>query len=83
VKNDAKLLALVVMMHWTWTLHDWCAQQFAKSEEKDSDVAWPIVPDADDIMLEPDIVLRYAKIIGLDPAKLKIFVGSEEQRRNG
>jgi hypothetical protein len=34
-------------------------------------------------MLEPDIVLRYAKIIGLDPAKLKIFVGSEEQRRNG
>ncbi|PMD54964.1 uncharacterized protein K444DRAFT_666901 [Hyaloscypha bicolor E] len=86
VKNDAKLLALVMMMHWTWTLHDWCAQQFAKSEEKDSDVAWPIVPDADDIMLEPDVVLRIVEgktskglVLDDEVRKWKVDFGEEER----
>jgi hypothetical protein len=44
VKNDAQPLALEMAMHKMRTLHDWYAQKFAKSEEKDSDVTWPICP---------------------------------------
>jgi hypothetical protein len=36
------------------------------------------VLDAVDIMLEPDLMLRQAKIIGLDPAKLK-FCGTRRK----
>jgi len=32
---------------------------------------WPIILDADDIMTNPGVVRRYAKIAGLDHSKLK------------
>jgi hypothetical protein len=64
--------ALEMTMHWSRTLFDWYAEQLNESATNlHPDVNWPIVLDADDIMLEPELVIRYAHIIGLDPTKLK------------
>jgi hypothetical protein len=72
VKNEANLQALEMTYHWTCKLYHWYSQHFQTSETKSSKgIVWPIVLDADDIMLEPELVFKYAKIIGLDPAKLK------------
>ncbi len=72
VKKESKLLALEMTYHWSRTLYDWYIQQFAISESKSGErIIWPIVLDADDIMLEPKVVVKYAKVIGLDPTKLK------------
>jgi hypothetical protein len=72
VKNKTNLQALEMTYHWTRTLYDWYTQDFQTSETKSSkDIIWPIVLEADDIMLEPELVLKYAKIIGLNPTKLK------------
>jgi hypothetical protein len=59
-------------LHWSRALFDYYAAQLDKSASNgDSDSQWPIIIDADDIMLEPELVLRNASIIGLDPARLK------------
>jgi hypothetical protein len=72
VKKEANLQALEMTFHWTRTLYDWYTQYFQTSEIKSSkDIIWPILLEADDIMLEPKLVFEYAKIIGLDPTKLK------------
>ena len=72
VKNEANLQALEMTYHWTRTLYDWYTQHFQKPETGSSgDSIWPIILEADDIMLEPELVVKYAKIIGLDPTKLK------------
>ncbi|KAI0435457.1 hypothetical protein F5Y09DRAFT_293600 [Xylaria sp. FL1042] len=34
------------------------------------DSQWPIVLDADDVIASPEIVRKYAKLVGLDPEKL-------------
>jgi hypothetical protein len=71
MKNDTKMLSLEMTMHWTRTLYDWYSQVFATSEENTSDTSWPIILDADDVMLEPDVLLKYAKMLGLDATKLR------------
>ena len=54
------------------TLYDWYSQHFQNPETGSSGGSiWPIVLEADDIMLEPELVVKYAKIIGLDHTKLK------------
>ncbi|KAI8946260.1 hypothetical protein F4801DRAFT_74586 [Xylaria longipes] len=35
------------------------------------DSQWPVVLDADDVIASPEIVIKYAKLVGLDPEKLK------------
>ena len=69
-------------LHWSRTLFDWYAEQLRESTSNStSDINWPIILDADDIMLEPEVVIRYANIIGLDPTKLKFAwkpAGKEE-----
>lgn len=70
--NAAKLL---LTLHWPRTLYDWYVRQIAEAQHgalhQDEDASWPIVLDADDIMAEPAVVVRYCEIVGLDPAKLK------------
>jgi hypothetical protein len=59
-------------MHWSRTLFDWYAEHLSTSHpDSDPDVSWPIILDADDIMLEPEVVRRYSDILGLDQSKLK------------
>jgi hypothetical protein len=62
--NNAPMKAEVTMK-WIKTLHSFYTAHFGE----DSD--WPIVLDADDIMLNPGIVTKYASLAGLDPEKLR------------
>lgn len=57
-------------VHWSRTLYDWYAQQSEKSGSN-SDATWPIILDADDVIEHPDLVRKYSKLVGLDPARLK------------
>lgn len=50
-------------------MYDWYIEYFKR--EKPTNTLWPIVLDADDIMTNPELVRHYAKLIGLDPTKLK------------
>lgn len=50
--------------HWQRALYDF----YENLHGKDSN--WPIVLDADDIMRHPELVAKYARIVGLDPEKL-------------
>ena len=71
-KNEAGQHALEMTMHWSRTLYDWYTQQLNIPESNsEPNVTWPIILDADDIMIEPEVVLRYSIIIGLDPTKLR------------
>jgi hypothetical protein len=63
-KNEA-YHAIEMTMHWSRTLYDWYTKQHTTFSP------WPIILDADDIMLNPDLVRRYSQIIGLDPSKLR------------
>lgn len=73
-----ELVRSQLTLHFNRALYDWYARQFeanANAQDghvhKDEDATWPIVLDADDIMSEPGVTMRFAEIIGLDPAKLQ------------
>jgi len=74
--------ALEMTMHWSRTLFDWYALQIKTSaSDSDPEVTWPIILDADDIMMEPEVVIRYSETVGLDPTRLKFswVPASEEE----
>ena len=59
-------------MHWSRTLYDWYIQQEHLSQFKaDDGTSWPIILDADDVIVNPQVMVRYSKIIGLDSSLLK------------
>lgn len=71
-KTESRQHALEMTMHWSHTLFNWYTSKSNESESStDPDVSWPIVLDADDIMTDHKVILRYSKIIGLDPNKVK------------
>ena len=73
-RTDLAQQKLEMTMHWIRSLYDWFVEQrdtSLRDGQVDHKLDWPIVIDADDIMLEPEVVRRYAAIVGLDPSKLK------------
>ncbi|KAJ2991822.1 hypothetical protein NUW58_g2379 [Xylaria curta] len=46
-------------------LFDFYLNHFGKDSE------WPVVLDADDIIAHPELVMKYAELVGLDPGKLR------------
>ncbi|TEY37375.1 hypothetical protein BOTCAL_0523g00030 [Botryotinia calthae] len=62
MKKQWKFGNMQMTMKWSRNLFDWYCSQ--GTEE-------PIVLDADDIMTNRDIMVKYAKMIGADPTKLK------------
>jgi hypothetical protein len=50
-------------------MYDWYIEYLKR--ERPTNTLWPIVLDADDIMTNPELVRHYAKLIGMDPTKLK------------
>ncbi|KAI0391416.1 hypothetical protein F5Y17DRAFT_409864 [Xylariaceae sp. FL0594] len=48
------------------TLHDFYLQSYGRDDSQ-----WPIVLDADDIMMYPELVTKYAELVDLDPGKLQ------------
>ncbi|KAI0466871.1 hypothetical protein F4859DRAFT_286926 [Xylaria cf. heliscus] len=47
------------------TLYEFYSDHFGQNSQ------WPVLLDADDIMASPEIVMRYAELVGLDPDKLQ------------
>jgi hypothetical protein len=71
-KTEGAQLALIMTLHWTRTLYDWYTHHLRKSESGSyGDVNWPLVLDADDIMTEPEVIVRFCDIVGMDPTKLQ------------
>ena len=62
----------IMTLHWMRTLYDWYAEHLAKSGSGPSnDTKWPLLLDADDILHNPDVVVRFSEIVGLDTTKLQ------------
>jgi hypothetical protein len=58
--------AIEMSMHWSRALFDWYTRHAPSA-----DGVWPIVLDADDIILEPDVVRKYSELLNLDSSRLK------------
>lgn len=75
-KNEA-YHAIEMTMRWSRGLYDWYTAY-------SPDSAFPVILDADDIMLDASIVRRYAQLLGLDPEKLRFqwSPAKEEELKN-
>lgn len=74
VKKSEVMRNLEMTMRWSRILYDWYTQEHSQSESSlGDDVTWPIILDADDIMTEPELVMRYSKILGFDESKLRFL----------
>ena len=71
-KTHEAALTIVMTLHWARTLYDWYLQNGSDSGSGTVDeVSWPLVLDADDIMTDPDVVIRFCNIVGLDTTRLR------------
>ncbi|EXJ86374.1 hypothetical protein A1O3_03325 [Capronia epimyces CBS 606.96] len=69
--RDDPAHVLEMTVHWSRSLYDWYIQQEHLSRfNAENGTNWPIILDADDVILNPQVMLRYSKIIGLDPSLL-------------
>jgi hypothetical protein len=59
-------------MTFTWQRrpYDWYRERLS-GESTDEGVSWPVIMDADGIIADLAVVVRYCEIIGIDPVKLK------------
>ncbi|KAI0452020.1 hypothetical protein F5B21DRAFT_484862 [Xylaria acuta] len=46
-------------------LYEFYSNHFGKNSQ------WPVLLDADDVIASPEIVMKYAELVGLDPEKLR------------
>ena len=68
----SEMHALEMTIHWSRTLYDWYTEPPEINLPTTSSLEhWPIILDADDIITQPDIVIKYAEIVGFDITKLK------------
>ncbi|KAI1271165.1 hypothetical protein F5Y07DRAFT_28123 [Xylaria sp. FL0933] len=58
-------LEIEVTLKFVRYLHEFYTKHFGEDSQ------WPIILDADDVIATPEIVMKYAKLVGLDPEKLK------------
>ena len=66
-------------IYWSRSLYDWYLNQ-SDSSGRDGRI-WPIILDATDVITKPSLVKKYARMIGLDPSKLRLAwepAGKEE-----
>ena len=73
-RTDLAVQKLEMTVHWTRVIYDWYVDHCdtkVKDSKDDESVDWPIVLDADDMMLKPELMRKYAVMVGLDPSKLK------------
>ncbi|KAL2833602.1 hypothetical protein BJY01DRAFT_253402 [Aspergillus pseudoustus] len=77
-------------LHWTRKLYEWYAAEFAlrgpaQAQAQAGDPVklgtWPVILDADDIMRGTDVVVRYARILGLDTSKLSFSWDAADKKQ--
>lgn len=65
-------LRIIKTLHWTGTLYEWFTQQLNNSEAvSDGDVTWPLVLYAEDVTMEPQVIIRFCHIVAMDATKPK------------
>jgi hypothetical protein len=63
--------SIEMTMHWSRALFEWYTNHVSfPTSDSGTDFRWPIILEADDIMLEPNLVRRYSDILGLDQNNL-------------
>ena len=74
---------LSLTLHWSRSLYDWYLRQFQDAAQtqngdvhKDGEGVWPIVLDADDVMTEPGVLMRFCEIVGLDKTLVRYSWGA-------
>ncbi|OCL01739.1 hypothetical protein AOQ84DRAFT_350244 [Glonium stellatum] len=73
-RNDEGVHKLEMTVRCSRRLYDWYLKRLSSDNEGANEV-WSINLDADDVMTEPKVILRYAEIIGFDPTKLRFSWG--------
>ncbi|GAB1206493.1 hypothetical protein APSETT445_005182 [Aspergillus pseudonomiae] len=74
----------IMTLRWSRELYNFYVQHFHGTETPSSaqeEIAWPLVLDADDIMTNPAVVIRFCETLGLDPAQLRFQWDKDEQQR--
>lgn len=64
-------LTSAMTLRWTRHLYDWYINLWEYLKLNDSKRAKPIVLDADDVLSEPQILIRFCDVVGLDSTKLR------------
>ncbi|EEH18466.1 hypothetical protein PABG_07527 [Paracoccidioides brasiliensis Pb03] len=75
-------LQMVMTMRWTRKLYDFYAEHFNKFKSQSEPADWPIVLDADDVMSEPAVLVKFCNIIGLDSNKLRYHWEPAKETKN-
>lgn len=77
------LLKLNSTLKWTRLLYDWYCQHGSNSSTNHSDnIHFPLLLDAQDVVNQPEVVVRYCELIGMDRTKLKFEWSREAPERN-
>lgn len=73
-RSQRAIHKLEMTLHWSRTLYDWFLRHLdpSNSSSGEDGESWPIILDADDIIVSPNVVRRYAEILGFDASRLKI-----------
>ncbi|MCJ1320224.1 hypothetical protein MMC15_005562 [Xylographa vitiligo] len=62
----------IMTLHWTRMLYDWYTEHLVQPKSGSAHgIKWPLLLDADDIIHDPDIVVKFNEVVGLDPTKLQ------------
>jgi hypothetical protein len=72
----------IMTLRWSRKLYDFYSQNFnvTKVSAKE-EITWPLVLEADDIMIKPAVMIRFCEILGLDVAQLRFEWDKDEQKR--
>ncbi|KAJ6006973.1 hypothetical protein N7522_005324 [Penicillium canescens] len=77
------MLKLNSTMKWTRLLYDWYCQHSSSSSTNHSDnIQGPLLLDAQDVINQPEVVIKYCELIGMDRTKLKFEWSREVPERN-
>lgn len=70
--EDKHLGQHCLTMRWTRSLYDWYADNMSQvpPAQTDPSVVWPIILDADDIMANREVVVKYCELLGMDLSRL-------------
>lgn len=74
---EEEWMRMTMTMRWNRSVYEWYAQKCqAKAQSQNGgahhdNVQWPVVVEADDILSDPRVVLRFSEILGLDSSKLR------------
>jgi hypothetical protein len=62
------MMELNTTLRWTRQLYNWCCEH---KIGYDSGLPLPLILDAEDVIHSPKVVIKYADLIGLDPARVR------------